>query len=389
MTSRTNPVLDTMLGRRFWFLVTTVAWALAAFACGSERVATEAEPTEAPRPVRVEVATPKRFTTYTRIPGVVEADSSMSLSFRVPGTVKSFAVEEGAYVETGDVIAELDRRDYERDVKLARAALSSADAQASEAKREFTREENLRSSNSTSLQRLDAARSAHQVASAEARHARLQLEAAEMAVTDCSLVAPVSGYVEKRLIEKHEFAAPDTKVAVLTELNQLKVRANVADQALTTVAVGNPAMLRSSAWPGRSFEGKVARIAMAADASTHAMPIEIEVANKDLALRPAMVVEVGLPIETRDDMLTVPMNAVVRDGALRTLCFVVSKHGDEIRAEGRLVELGKLVGGRVEITSGLRAGDRVIVQGQHYLRAGDAVKVVETVAAASLSWTVE
>lgn len=380
MKARNGSATTERVRMRGWTVCSLVPLLLIATACGDEGTATESHPEISAKPVRIEVATPRRFTTYTHVPGVVEADSSMALSFRVPGTIERFAVEEGAYVEAGDLIAELDRRDFERDVKLARAALASAEAQAAEARRERERVENLRSSNSTSAQRLDAARSADAIAAAQARHARLQLEAAEMAVEDCRLTAPVSGYFEQRLVDKHEFASPDMPVAVLTELATLKVRANVADQALRSLAVGSSAVLRSNAWPGRRFEGRLVRVAMAADATTHTLPIEVEVANADLALRPGMIVEVGLPVETRDDLLTVPMNAVVRDGALRTLCFVVASQGDRMIAEDRRVSLGKLVGDRVEIAAGVRPGERVIIQGQHFLRAGDLVRVTETVA---------
>jgi multidrug efflux pump subunit AcrA (membrane-fusion protein) len=111
------------------------------------------------------------------------------------------------------------------------------------------------------------------------------------------------------------------------------------------------------------------------------LPIEIQIENKDLALRPAMVVEVVLSTGSSSELLTLPMNAVVRDGALRTLSFVVVSEGAESSALSRRVSLGRLIGDRVEIKSGLRAGDRVIVHGQHFLRDGDRVRIVETAAA--------
>jgi multidrug efflux pump subunit AcrA (membrane-fusion protein) len=119
---------------------------------------------------------------------------------------------------------------------------------------------------------------------------------------------------------------------------------------------------------------------MAADSATHTLPIEIQIENKDLALRPAMVVEVVLSTGTSTDLLTLPMNAVVRDGALRTLSFVVVSEAAELSAQSRRVSLGRLIGDRVEIKSGLRAGDRVIVQGQHFLRDGDRVRIAKTFA---------
>ncbi len=347
--------------------------------CSEAGTANTRESVQAPKPVQVEIATPRRFTSLTHVPGVVEARSSMSLSFRVPGTVLRYAVDEGAFVEQGQRIAELDKRDFLRDAALARAALESAEARAADARRELEREEQLRASNSTSAQRLDNARSDYDVVAAEARHARLHLEAAQIAVEDCALVAPVSGYLERKLVEKHEFATPEVPVAILTELDTLKVKASVADQVLSALEVGKLADLRSNAWPGRVFKGRIARVAMAADLTTHTLPVEIEVANPDLALRPAMVVDVAIATGSAEEILTVPMNAVVRDGALRTLCFVVeTDEAGKLSAQARRVTLGRLAGDRVSIGSGLRRGDRVIVHGQHFLREGDAVRVTQT-----------
>ena len=80
-----------------------------------------------------------------------------------------------------------------------------------------------------------------------------------------------------------------------------------------------------------------------------------------------------------DPLLTVPMKAVVRDGGLQPLCFVVTEDdskGMGLRAEARSVVLGGLWGDRITIEAGLFAGDRVIVEGQHFVRSGDAVHVV-------------
>lgn len=345
--------------------------------CGDEGTAESERAPDPPKPVQVEIVTPTSHRTFTHVPGVVEAASSMSLSFRVPGTVDGFAAEEGEYVERGELIATLDRRDYVRAVGLARAALAGAEARAADAERELDRAQRLRSSNSNSARSLDSARSSHQVAVAELSHARLELEAAETSLEDCTLEAPVSGYLEQRLIEKHEFATPEVPVAVLTELDTVKVMASVADRALSSLGVGTTARLQSSAWPGRVFGGEIVRVAMAADAATHTLPIEIAVANPDLALRPAMVVEVELEMGEANHEITVPMNAVLRDGALRTISFVVSGDHPTERAAVRLVTLGKLVTDRVVITSGLREGDRLIVQGQHFLRDGDGVRITE------------
>ncbi len=335
------------------------------------------------KPVEVETIEPQHITSWVHVSGLVEAESRMSLSFRVNGTIERFLVEEGDYVEANSVIAELDSRDYERELMLARAAVESSAAQANEAQRELSRQESLIAANTTSTQQHEAARSAMLVVTAAARQSRLRLEAAQSARADCELRAPVSGYIERRLLEEHEFATLQQPAVVLTQLDRVKVLTSVADRMLASLKPGSKASVRSAARPDREFEGTVVRIALAADPTTHTLPVEISVPNADLALRPAMVVDVSLRASEFEQQLTVPMKAIVRDGGLQPLCFVVTveagaKGEAGLRAESRPVVLGEIWDDRIGINAGLAAGVRVIVAGQHFVRSGDAVHIITT-----------
>lgn len=335
------------------------------------------------KPVEIEILRLQSFTSWVHVSGLVEAEARMALSFRIDGTIERYHVEEGDHVEAGEVIAELQSRDYARNVKLAQAAVESAEAHAAEAKRELARQEHLVEARTSSTQEHEAARSAALVTRAEVRQSKLQLEAAQAALDDCQLRAPVAGYIEQRLLEKYEFASLQRPVVVLTQLDRVKVRASVADRLLASLQKGAEATITSAAWPEREFRGTVTRIALAADPKTHTLPLELSVANSDLALRPAMVVEVALERGASEPMLTVPMKAVVRDGGHRALCFVAAEDttpansaSTGLHAESRTVVLGRLWRDRIAITAGLSAGDRVIVKGQHFVRSGDAIHLV-------------
>jgi RND family efflux transporter MFP subunit len=358
-------------------------------ACGEAEPAIPVPEAVSSKPVEVEVVELQHITSWVHVSGLVEAESRMSLSFRVDGTIERFLVEEGDFVEAESVIAELDSRDYERELRLARADVESSAALKAEAQRELTRQERLIAAKTTSSQQHEAARSSLLVATAATRQSELRLEAAQSARADCELRAPVSGYIEQRLVEKHEFTTLQRPAVILTQLNRVKVQTSVADRMLASLKPGSRAIIRSAAWPDREIEGTVVRIALAADPTTHTLPVEISVANPDLALRPAMVVDVALRGGADGEQrLTVPMKAVVRDGGLQPLCFVVGEtqiakrtDGEAThRVEARPVVLGKLWRDRIEITAGLTAGSRVITAGQHFVRSGDAVHIVATAA---------
>lgn len=329
-----------------------------------------------PKPVRVETVEEVRLAPSIRVPGIVEARARIPLAFRVAGFVEEFLVDEGQRVDVGTVIARLDPRDAEREVRLARADLQRAEAGSADARLEFERQKKLLDSESISRQRYEKAKSAFEIARAEASASQLRLEEARTRLQDCELRAPVTAHVEKRLVEAHEFAAAEKPVVILTELDTVIVRAGISDRDLPRVQIGAHAAIRSPAWPDREIEGTVSLVAVAADASTRTVPIEVEVKNPELALRPAMVVGLELREAEAETIHAVPLAAVLRDATLRPFCFVLDEENGAFHAEQRWVHLGEIEGEHVAIRSGLRDGEAVVTRGQHFIKDGDRVEVV-------------
>ncbi len=327
-------------------------------------------------PVQVEVVHPQQISQSLIVPGIVQPESRIELGFRVDGFIARFPVDKGDRVAAGDLLAELDLADLERAVGLARAALERARAKQEEADSVLQRQSRLLEAQSTSQQNHDRARVAAEVARAEAQRARIELEDAEDRLRKGTLRAPISGYVERRLRDEHERITVDTPVLILTALDVVKVRAAVPDIQIARLRLGRRASVRASAFPDRSFPGEITEIAVAADAQTRTLPFEVSVPNRDLALRPELVVEVELEGEQMAQAYTVPLTAVLREISREPFCFVVRERDGTARAERRSVVLGALYQDRVTISSGLRAGERVVVRGQHFLTAGDPVRIV-------------
>lgn len=119
------------------------------------------------------------------------------------------------------------------------------------------------------------------------------------------------------------------------------------------------------------------RIDIAADEATRTFPFELSLDNGDLALRPAMVVEVEVRIGDERPATSVPLAAVLRGAGGQPFCFVAEGRDAAPRAARRDVVPGPLRGERVLIDSGLAAGERVVVRGQHFLNEGDRLRLLE------------
>lgn len=360
------------VGVRKTAVVSASLWAC--LSCGGDSPAGDAN--APPKPVQLATVRSESFTRTLVVPGIVEPDTRIDLSFRVSGHVAELYVDEGDRVEAGRVLAKLDLTDLSRELHLARAALDRAQASAREAAAELERQVQLYETRATSERMLDKARSTFQVAEADRREAAVRMELMADRLERGTLRAPVSGWIEARRVEPHEFAAADTPVFVLTVLDPITVRAASPDTAVPNLEVGAAASVRSSAVPDREFEGRVSRIALAADPESRTLPFEVEVPNGELLLRPEMAVEVEIRHATGQRVQTVPLTAVLRDANLDPFCFVSRGDNGVLTAERRSLVLGSLYGDAVTVASGLEPGERVVVRGQHVLRSGDPIREV-------------
>jgi RND family efflux transporter MFP subunit len=347
-------------------------------ACGCDDRSALAEDSQEPATaVELERVHARDVAPALRVPGLVEAHSRIELAFRVTGFVERFEVDEGDRVRAGDVLAVLDRADFEREARSAEAALARATAQARDARQTFERQQRLRESGTASQESYERALSAHDMARAEVSEARTRLEQARDRLAKTTLRAPIDGAIEARLAEPHELASAETPVLVLTQLERVSVRGSVADSAAAGLRLGRPARVYSPLRPGEPLAGEIARIGVAADAATRTIPFEVELDNPERVLLPRLAVEVEIPTGEPRRELLVPMSAVLRDADTRPFCFLAVERDGVLRAERRRVDTGAVRGDRIAIAAGLAEGEQLVVRGQYFLRAGDALNPVE------------
>jgi membrane fusion protein (multidrug efflux system) len=338
---------------RAWVSIGAVA---AIGACSTARSA-ETDAQEQPVPVRVAPAEEVTRPVIAAASGVVQAHTAVDVAFQVPGKVVAVGPDEGAAVRVGELLAQIDSTDY-------RLGVEQAVAQAEHATSERDRYRPLLAAGSISPSDFDRIESGARQAAAAADLARKHL-------ADTRLVAPMTGIVARRGIERGATASPGQPVFTLMDVDPVRVRVGIPESEIGGIRVGQRAQVQLPALAGQAFAGRVTLVGIAAEPTTRTYAVEISVPNHDHRLRVGMVAEARVELERQRRVITVPIAAVVRDADDVSLLYVLDQKAQ--RAHARRVEIGAAHDDAIEVAHGLAAGELVIIAGQQRLREGSRV----------------
>jgi len=198
--------------------------------------------------------------------------------------------------------------------------------------------------------------------------ARARVTLAQKALADTTVRAPFAGVVGERFVSIGDYVTRGTTVATVMRVDPLRVELTVPEQYVAAVAAGRAVTFEVDAYPGESFAGQVRYVSPSVAADTRALTLEASVPNTALRLKPGFFATAQIEQATLIPGLLVPATAVrTVSGTARV--FVIA--GD--RVEERVVMVGQPVGDRVEVTSGVSAGERVVATGVD--RIVDGVRV--------------
>ena len=322
-------------------------------ACGGAEGGERKRP---PPTVKTEAVTEMRFADKVEAVGTANANEQVTLSAPVTERLVRLNFDDGGYVRRGQTVAVLAQGQET-------AQLAEAQARAREASQQLQRV--------TALQRRGFATNASrdtQVAASAA--ARAQAAEARASIGDRVITAPFSGWVSLRSISPGAIVAAGTEIATISDISVIKVDFPVPETLLPVLRPGLPILVTSAAWPNQPFRGTIANIDPVIDPNTRSVAVRAELPNPDRRLRPGMLLTVGIETAPRAG-LSVPELAVVGEGD-RRFVYTLDAQGKAKRTE---VRTGARNAGRIEIVSGLRAGQPVVTEGVIKLTDGMKVKV--------------
>jgi RND family efflux transporter MFP subunit len=332
-----------------------------AVSCVREAPAGQDVPTLEREPVPVSLAQVSREKVARPVRGVgrVAAADELRQGFALGGRVLQIYVDEGDHVKRGQLIARLDVREIDAQVRQAEAA-------ASKAERDLARVTGLHAERVVADEMFQNATTGADVA-------RAARDAAHEARRNAALHASADGLVLRRLVESGEVVGAGMPVVVLGGGDSGPiVRVGLSDRDATRIRVNDAATVTLRALPGQHLAGRVRQLAPTADPRTGTIEAEIALDLPNAALVPGVVAAVEITPSLTDEVDLVPVAAIVDADGDRAAVFVLDASG---RARRQPVRVAFISGDRVALREG--PGGAVVADGAAYLDEGAPAKVVE------------
>ena len=335
-------------------LVTVLLLSCLLVACGKQAPADAKNGGDRPVAVTTTVLQPRPFNDALQALGTAQARESVTITAKISDVITRLAFDSGQRVRAGQLLADMNSRAQQADVAAAEAALRDAEQQ-------------LRRGGELAKAQL-IARGQYDTLRANRDAAAASVQAKRASVADRTITAPFAGVLGLRQVSLGALVAPGTVITTLDDDSTIKLDFTLPEAALSSIARGQAITATSDAWPGMSFDGRIADIDSRVDPETRAVRVRAELPNSDGRLRQGMLLRVQVQLPTRQ-ALVLPELAVQQE-AEQSSVFRVGADG---KVEQVPVKLGTRRQGVVEVISGLKAGDRIVVEGTVKLHPGSRV----------------
>lgn len=312
-------------------------------------------------PVRVGLVQKLLIDNKIILSGQFEARQELNIIAESQGRITNLYIEEGQYIKKGAVVAKIDDTNIQAQLLISKAS-------AEKASKDVERFERLVGAGAVSQQQLEEVRLGFQ-------NAQANVTAMEQQLKYSIAHSPMSGIVKVLNIDQGSFASPGMTMASVIDATRLRMVVKVGEMDIIKIKYGQKVKVRTDVYPNIAFDGRVKLISVQADAARkYEVAIDIN-SIKNAPLKPGMYGVVEITPQTKsDDMgLFVARKAIV-GSVQEPMVYVLGKDNE---ATYKTVQVGKIMGDKVQVLSGLTEGDEVVTTGQINISDGQKVKVIE------------
>jgi RND family efflux transporter MFP subunit len=349
------------INRKFLYAATAAAvlvvFGIAGLTFGKARHEQTTLKDDMPVPVTTVTIQPKSIDSVVSAAGALTSKNTSVISSKVMGRVTSLVVKEGDNVTVGKLLVRIDSGEIAAQAYQAQAAYNNAKLQYDRIKRLFDE-------NAATQMEMDQA-------TLGLESAKAGLNAAKAMESYTTITAPITGQIVEKKINPGEMALPGQPILKIEDNRNLRLEVTMKEQDIRFVQSGKPVSVRIDALPGKEINGRVAQVVPSADMRTHSFIVKIDIPS-DKGLITGMYGKALFTTGNREAVL-VPRSALVEMAGLKGV-YIVSPEGNAVF---QMIQMGEEQGDQVEAVTGIKAGDRVVVNGQNAMIDGRKVVVAQ------------
>ncbi|MBQ2119542.1 MAG: efflux RND transporter periplasmic adaptor subunit [Peptococcaceae bacterium] len=327
--------------------------------CGSQDAAEQQE-TVSRIPVDVETVEVQDFDKLITLGGLTAAENTVQVIAKVGGMeqIKAVHVKVGDKVSAGQVLAQLDNETSAINLSNAQLAYDNAYTNYENAKQLFE----LGAVSQSDLNQLKMAY----------ENANNTLRQAQMAMDYATVTAPISGTVTMVNANVGSFATASAPMFEIANVDTLEISTGINEQNVSKIKIGQEVLLKIHSVSDKWMSGTITEISKVMNAQTKNYPVTIALANKDDDLVAGMYAEVQVAVEHAEDVLVIPVDAIVYKEA-KPVAFIAQADGT---VKEKALTLGINDGDNYVVTKGLQAGDQIVVKGNGNLVEGEPISII-------------
>lgn len=308
-------------------------------------------------PVDVATVAAGEISSYVLTNASIETEEAVDIYPQVTGIVVKLRTEEGQYVKKGDILLDVDEREYKLKEEAARV--------------NYERQKNSHERSKSMFEKNLLSASEFEVAKFNLEQARIEWEEAKLTLDYCKIKAPISGIISERTCKLGDRLLTSTKVYSIVNPDLLLAKIYLTEKDALRTKAGQRAEVVSDALPGQKFTGAVDRVSPVVDPSSGMVRVTIRVADRQRLLKPGMFVNVHLITDTKRGAVLIPKKAVVYDDN-RQFIYVVRNDTLAVKVP---LNPGYTDRDHVEALDNIGIGDTIIVVGHSGMKDSTRVKI--------------
>jgi RND family efflux transporter MFP subunit len=348
--------------RRIQYLIVNLAFSISILFLYSCESKTKTDTTDNRVRIHTAPVIQKSVSLAIHTSGKLYSSTESKLSFKIPGILARLYADEGQSAQKGKLLAELDLVEMKAKVNQVRSAEKKAE-------RDLERVKRLYSDSVATLEQLQNANTALDIASSNVKVAEFNLQHAVIR-------APENGKILKKFAEKGELIGPGNPVFLYgSSHNGWVIRVGATDQQIIRLRLGDPATIRFDAYPMREFTARISEIEAIANPYTGTFEVELQLDPSDLRLYSGFVGKVEIRPAYKQKFSFIPIEALIEGNQNKGFVYKVNRSDNKVEKREILIET--IVDDHLAVITGLEDIREVVTYGAPYLKENSLIDIIE------------